>query len=92
MLPGPAEIFGVVVENGGAAQNQWRQVPLEVQVSEDGNNWRTVHTDGEIRTTYRVDLRAHAPRARYVRVRRTPDAKNEFFHLFKILVYGRKLY
>ena len=92
MLPGPAEICGVVIENGGAAQNQWRQAPLEVQVSEDGDTWRTVHTDGEVRTTYRVDLRAPAPRARYVRVRRTPEAKNEVFHLSKILVYGRKLY
>lgn len=92
MLPGPAEICGVVVENRCAAQNQHRQVPLEVQVSEDGENWQTVHTDSEVRGTYRVDLRARAPRARYVRARRTPEAKNEFFHLSKILVYGRKLY
>ncbi len=91
-LPGPAEICGVVAENRCAAQNQGRQVPLEVQVSEDGDSWHTVHTDAEVRTTYRVDLRARAPRARYVRVRRTPEAKNEFFHLSKILVYGRKLY
>ena len=92
MLPGPAEICGVVVENRCGAQNQGRQVPLEVQVSEDGDNWHTVHTDGEVRSTYRADLRARAPRARYVRVRRTPEAKEEFFHLSKILVYGRKLY
>ena len=92
MLPGPAEICGVVIENRCAAQNQGRQLPLEVQVSEDGENWRTVYTDSGIRGTYRVDLRARAPRARYVRVRRTPEAKNEFFHLSKILVYGRKLY
>ena len=91
-LPGPAEIYGVVVENRCAAQNQRRQVPLEVQVSDDAENWRTVHTDGEVRGTYRVDLRARAPRARHVRVRRTPEAKNEFFHLSKILVYGRRLY
>ena len=92
MLPGPAEICGVVVENRCGAQNQGRQVPLEVQVSEDGEGWHTVHTDGEVRSTYRVDLRTRAPRARYVRVRRTPEAKEEFFHLSKILVYGRKLY
>ena len=91
-LPGPAEICGVVIENRCGAQNQGRQVPLEVQVSEDGEGWSTVHTDGEVRSTYRVDLRARAPRARYVRVRRTPEAKEEFFHLSKILVYGRKLY
>jgi len=27
-----------------------------------------------------------------VRVRRVPDAQENFFHLGKILVYGRKLY
>ena len=37
-------------------------------------------------------IRRLAPRARLVRVRRKPDAKNEFFHLYKILVYGKKLY
>ena len=92
MLPGPADICGVVVENRCAPQNQGRQVPLEVQVSEDGESWRTVHTDAQVRETYRIDLRARSPRARYVRVRRTPEARDEVFHLSKILVYGKKLY
>ena len=91
-LRGPTEVRGVLVENNGAGQNRHRQVPIEVEVSEDGETWRNVFRDAEIRPEYRVDLRSLAPRARYVRVRRTADAKEEFFHLNKILVYGKKLY
>ena len=92
MLRGPSEVLGVVVENRGGWQNRHRQVPLQVEVSEDGDTWNVVYEDDQIRETYRVDLRRLAPRARLVRVRRKPDAKNEFFHLYKILVYGKKLY
>ena len=92
MLKGPSEILGVLVVNGGGGQNRPRQVPIEVEVSEDGETWRGVFRSEEVREEYRADLRNLKPRARYVRVRRTPDAKNEFFHLHKILVYGRKLY
>ena len=92
MLPGPIEVFGVVAENKCGWQNRHRQAPLELQVSEDGSEWNTVHRDDEVRETYRIDLRQSAPRARYVRVRRVPDAKDEVYHLNKILVYGKKLY
>ena len=92
MLPGPADVCGVVVENHSLRMNGRRQLPLEVQVSEDGELWRTVFRADEHRETYRVDLRNDSCRARYMRVCRTPGAKDEFFHLSKILVYGRKLY
>ena len=92
VLPGPADVYGVVVENNSAGQNRARQVPLEVQVSEDGESWQTVYRDDEVRETYKVNLRSASRRARQVRVRRAPDDKNEVFHLGKILVYGRKLY
>ena len=92
VLPGPADICGLVVANDAGAQNRSRQVPLEVQVSEDGEQWSTVFRADDAREAYRIDLRSAAPRARQVRVRRTPDAKEDFFHLGKILVYGRKLY
>ena len=91
-LRGPTEIRGVLVENNGAGQNRHRQVPIEVEVSEDGETWRGVFRDDEIRPVYRVDLSRAPQRGRFVRVRRTPGAKDEFFHLNKILVYGRKLY
>lgn len=92
MLPGAAEVCGVVVENRCGMQNRGRQVPIEVQLSEDGDNWQTVFTDGQVRATYRVDISSGAKRAKFVRVRRTPENKDEFFHLTKILVYGRPLY
>ena len=92
MLPGPVEVLGVVAENKCAGQNRHRQAPLELQVSDDGSEWKTVHRDDAVRETYRMDLRQSAPRARYVRVRRAPDAKDDVYHLNKILVYGKKLY
>ena len=91
-LRGPVDVRGVLVENNGAGQNRHRQVPIEVELSEDGETWRNVYRSEEVRPVYRVDLRSAPVRAKYVRVRRTPGAKDEFFHLNKILVYGRKLY
>ena len=82
----------MVAENKAGWQNRHRQAPLELQVSEDGTEWTTVYRDDQVRDTYRIDLRSSAPRARYVRVRRVPDAKDEVYHLNKLLVYGRKLY
>lgn len=92
VLPGPADVCGVVVENNSSGVNRARQLPLEIQVSDDGETWQTVFRDDTERATYRVDLRRRSLRARRVRVCRTPDEKEEFFHLGKILVYGRKLY
>ena len=92
MLPGPVAVCGVVAENKAGWQNRHRQAPLELQISEDGSEWTTVHRDDQVRDTYRIDLRSSAPRARYIRIRRVPDAKDEVYHLNKLLVYGKKLY
>ena len=92
MLPGPVSVCGVVAENKAGWQNRHRQAPLELQISEDGSEWTTVHRDDQVRDTYRIDLRSSAPRARYIRIRRVPDAKDEVYHLNKLLVYGKKLY
>ena len=92
MLPGPVSVCGVVAENKAGWQNRHRQAPLELQVSEDGSEWTTVYREDQVRDTYRIDLRMTAPRARYVRIRRVPDAKDEVYHLNKLLVYGKKLY
>lgn len=92
VLPGPADVCGVVLENNSSSSNRARQVPIEVQVSEDGASWQTVFRSDAVDATYRVDLRKAPRRARQVRVCRTPDAADNFFHLGKILVYGRKLY
>lgn len=92
VLPGPADVCGIVVENNSQGANRARQVPLEVQVSDDGDDWQTVFRDDEVRGTYRVDMRSRPVRARRVRVCRAPDEKDEVFHLGKLLVYGRRLY
>lgn len=89
-LEGPTEVRGIVLEN--RLSNPSRQVPIVVQVSEDGSTWRTVFTDGEARATYRVDLQAAAPQAKFIKVFREPEAQDVCFHLRKILVYGKKLY
>ena len=91
-LPGPVEVRGLVIENRGSENNRRRQVPLEIQVSDDGSSWWTVHTENEVRETYRINLGTSVPRASHVRVQRVPGDKEEVFHLSKILVYGKKLY
>ena len=92
MLPGPVEVCGLLIENSGGANNRQRQVPMEIQASDDGESWRTFHTESEAQDTYRINLGKSGPRARHIRVRRVPGEKDEVFHLGKILVYGRKLY
>ncbi|MBR1871325.1 MAG: discoidin domain-containing protein, partial [Kiritimatiellae bacterium] len=92
LLAGPTDVTGVLIENRTGGYNASRQVPLVVEVSEDGETWSAVYTDNTVKETYRIDLRGKAPRAKYVRVSRKKGAKKEVFHLNKILVYGRKLY
>ena len=92
ILAGAADICGVIAENRGGGSNRARQVPIEVQLSEDGQTWSTVFRADDVRDTYRVDISASPRRATQVRVRRAPDSQENFFHLGKILVYGRKLY
>ena len=91
-LAGPTAVKGVVVENRAGGYNGTRQVPLYVDVSDDGSSWRRVRVETEAKPTFRIDLRAESPCAKYVRVGRVADAKEEVFHLNKILVYGTKLY
>jgi len=93
VLAGPSTVKGVVIENGHPNKGlRGRAVPLEVQISEDGKEWKTVFEDATVRDAYRVDLTANAERSRRVRVRRKPGAKEEPLHFTKILVYGNKLY
>ena len=60
--------------------------------TDDGATWRRVRVETEAKQTFRIDLRAEAPQAKYVRVGRVEGKKDEVFHLNKILVYGTKLY
>lgn len=93
VLAGPSAVKGVMIENGHPNKGvRGRAVPLEVQISEDGKEWKTVFEDATVRDVYRVDLTANAERSRRVRVRRKPGVKEEPLHFTKILVYGDKLY
>lgn len=92
-LAGLSVVKGVVVENrSGDAKVREQQVPIEIQLSEDGQEWQTVFTDTTARETYRADLRKNDAPSLYVRVRRRPNAQKSVFRLAKILVYGKKLY
>lgn len=91
-LPGPVDLAGILVENRFGNGNGSRQVPMVVSVSEDGQSWRDVKTFDKAESTYRIDLKGQGIRARYVRVGRKAGAREDFFHLNKILVYGRKLW
>lgn len=89
----------VVVLRGPSEEVCKRQLPIEIEISQDGTTWQTVHKDSQLRDQYRVEFPLYkAPKARYVRVRRTQGEtddgrkKLDTFSLSKILVYGRKLY
>lgn len=91
VLPGESEVSGVTVANAGGRQNGGRQVPLRIWTSMDGKDYRQVYESGSAQDAWECRLQPSV-RAKYVRVGREPDAREEFFHLKKILVYGKKLY
>ena len=91
MLPKPAVVKGIVVVDAGKdAKSRAMQTPLEIELSEDGQNWQTVASEATASETYRVDLVKNRSKYLCIRVRRSPDVQNETFSLAKILVYGRK--
>ena len=88
----PLEGHRAFADSCAEALKGWRQPPIEVQLSGDGKEWRTVFSDDAVRTEYRVDLGDKSVVAKFVRVRRVPGAREDFFHLNKILVYGDRMY
>jgi hypothetical protein len=91
VLPGMAEITGVYLENV-YTQNNGRQVPIEVWVSEDDQKWTKVFESEQANNEWKVDLSDKPVRAKYVKACRIAGNRSEFFHLRKIQVYGKKLY
>ncbi|MBR5185125.1 MAG: discoidin domain-containing protein, partial [Akkermansia sp.] len=84
MLPKPGYVNGVVIV--ATDSNHQRLNNMEIQISDDGNNWHTVKKLGNctqrlIKVEFPEDL------ARFVRVVRKGGP--EFFHLNGIYVYGR---
>ncbi|MBR4604237.1 MAG: discoidin domain-containing protein, partial [Kiritimatiellae bacterium] len=91
VLPGISEIAGVTVVNSGGGQNGGRQAPLRIWLSEDGKEFHQVYASGAAQAEWECKLNTPM-KAKYVKVGREPDQRNEYFHLSKILVYGKKLY
>ncbi len=91
-LGGPTNVKGIVIENRFGGVNGGRQLPLVVEISDDGNSWQQVFSTDTKQDTYRVDLRGSPNTVHYVRVGRKAGVRKDFFHLNKILVYGTKLY
>ena len=91
VLPGDCEVAGLTIVNSGGGQNGGRQVPLEVSLSTDGSAFKTVWSSEAVQDTWNVKLPSPVT-AKYIRVGRREGAKEEVFHLHKILVYGKKLY
>ena len=91
-LPGECLVRGIVAIDGSMEPYHARQVPIEFLVSADGGTWKEVFSCGEPHGEYRADLSSAPVRCRQVTVRRKPGAKDEYFHLTKILVYGERLY
>ena len=99
VLAGPCELRGIVVVNTCPDKSRCeKQLPMEVEISEDGRVWDKVFFADKLRSSYRIEFKyGDSPRARQVRVtlKAGLDGKLEqleYFHLSKILVYGRKLY
>lgn len=90
-LPGPAEVKAITIVNSGGGVNAERQLPLVVWASEDGKNFTRLATFRNVQPEWNLELTVPV-KARYVKVGREPNAKTEYFHLHKILVYGKKLY
>ena len=91
VLPGSSDITAVTVVNAGGGQNGPRQVPLRIWLSDDGKEWAEVFASDACQDEWTCKLPAPA-KAKYVKVGRAPEVRAEFFHLHKILVYGKKLY
>ena len=90
VLPGSSDITGVTIVNV-PGQNSSRQVPIRVWTSDDGGEFTEVFASESNELEWKCQFKKPV-KAKYIKVGRAPDAKEEFFHLRKILVYGKKLY
>lgn len=84
MMPKPGYVNGVIiVTNNG---NHQRLNNMEVQVSDDGQSWRSIKNLGNC-TQQVMKVEFPETLARFVRILRKggPD----YFHLFGIYIYGR---
>ncbi len=87
-LPKLGEPSGIIVVPVGG--NTGRHLPLQVSVSEDGEQWTKVWETNEMAPFWAIGLKGQRLRVRHVKVERIGEG-GDVFHLRGILVFGRDL-
>lgn len=90
-LPGDAMIDAIYIRNV-CTQNNRRAVPLVVSVSEDKVKWKEVFRSDKAENEWKIDLSKKKVKAKYIKAERLDGAAEDFFHLTKFQVHGKKLY
>lgn len=87
-LPGDAEIFGVVVQNGDDP------VTVYVEHSADGNSWSTLLANRSLSAKEILQVPYDGSTvSRYVRIRRpNPNGDGMRLHLYKVQVFAKRRY
>lgn len=87
-LPGDAEIFGVVVQNGDDP------VTVYVEHSADGNSWSTLLANRALAAKEILQVPYDGSTvSRYVRIRRpNPNGDGMRLHLYKVQVFAKRRY
>lgn len=87
-LPGDAEIFGVVVQNGDDP------VTVYVEHSADGNSWSTLLANRSLAAKEILQVPYDGSTvSRYVRIRRpNPNGDGMRLHLYKVQVFAKRRY
>ena len=88
-FPKEMRVTGLIIEGRNAWNEQNARLPLVVWISNDAKVWKEIHRENQIKKRYRIDLQKKSYRGRFLRVGREPMAKNDFFHLHKVLIYGK---
>ncbi|MBR4171509.1 MAG: hypothetical protein IKR48_07645 [Kiritimatiellae bacterium] len=90
-LGGVSEVSGILLVNAKKTKQRKGQLPLRVEVSENGSDWKTVATITKDANSWRVPLSPTESRVKFVRAVRGGEG-DEPLRLLKMLIYGRKLY
>ena len=90
-LGGVSEVSGILLVNAKKAKQRKGRLPLRVEISENGSDWKTVATLTQDADSWRIPLKQTGRRVKFVRAVREGDG-DVALRLVKMLVYGRKLY
>lgn len=91
-FPDKVQIAGLVIEaRGDARGNGWnRSAHLVVWISDDMKTWREAARNEQNLHRYRFDLSKKMVNGKYLRIGRDSKTdRTDWFHLNKVLIYGR---